>query len=79
LFYATQTKYELKDLQEGIDVLNKACFDAGYVTTTILARTLAQTGPQADGIAGLDLAGHQPRDRVEKMGALVHEETRAQI
>jgi hypothetical protein len=36
LFRATQQRFELKDLQEGFDELNRVCTENGYVTTTIL-------------------------------------------
>ena len=36
LFRATQMKFELDDLEEGFETLNKACANSGYTTTTIL-------------------------------------------
>ena len=36
LFRATQVKFELVDLEEGFEVLNKACSDNGYSTSTTL-------------------------------------------
>ena len=36
LFRATQLKFELEDLEEGFDVLDMACANNGYTTTTIL-------------------------------------------
>ena len=36
LFRATQMKFELTDLEEGFDVLDMACANNGYTTTTIL-------------------------------------------
>jgi hypothetical protein len=36
LFRTTQLPFELDDLEEGFEKLNKACADSGYTTTTIL-------------------------------------------